>query len=252
MNISGRAVLVTGGASGIGLAFVRQLDRLGARVWVVDRNAEHLAATREALPHLAAANRFVQADVGLEAEAIAAVDTVEAAAGGIDVLINNAAVLRDQTLASKLGKKIRKHSLSDWNETLQSNLTGPFLMAREVVERMLTRRQGGLIVNISSISANGNPGQSSYAATKAAMIALTVTWSQELAMYGIRVCAIAPGFVETAMTRQIPPLFLETIRRRTPLQRYGTPEEFGHAIQFVIENDYFNGKVLDLDGGLRF
>lgn len=252
MNISGRTVLVTGGASGIGLAFVRQLERMGARTWIVDRNPEHLEQTRLALPDLATEGRLLKADVGIEAEAMAAVDAVEAASGGIDVLINNAAVLKDQTLASRLGKKIRKHSLQDWNETLQSNLTGPFLMAREVSERMLTRKRGGLIVNISSISANGNPGQSAYAATKAAVIALTVTWSQELAIYGIRVCAIAPGFVETAMTRQIPPLFLESIRRRTPLQRYGTPEEFGQAIQFVVENDYFNGKVLDLDGGLRF
>jgi 3-oxoacyl-[acyl-carrier protein] reductase len=121
-----------------------------------------------------------------------------------------------------------------------------------VVEGMLRARRPGLIVNVSSISRAGNPGQSAYAASKAAVDALTVTWSQELAIYGIRVVALAPGFIETSMTTRIPPVFLERIRERTPLGRFGTLDEFGHVIEFIVENDYLNGKVLELDGGLRF
>ena len=107
-------------------------------------------------------------------------------------------------------------------------------------------------MNISSISRAGNPGQSAYAATKAGIDALTVTWSQELAPYHIRVVAIAPGFAETGMTENIPPVFVDGIKEQTPLKRFGRLDEFGHAVQFVIENDYLNGKVLELDGGLRF
>jgi 3-oxoacyl-[acyl-carrier protein] reductase len=188
----------------------------------------------------------------VESQVERAVEEIYAEAGGIDVLVNNAAVLRDQALVSRLRGRTRKHSLGDWDETLGSNLTGAFLVAREVAARMVDSKRPGLIVNVSSISRAGNPGQSAYAASKAALDALTVTWSQELAPYGVRVVAIAPGFVETPMTRLIPPLFLAALKERTPLKRFGRLEEFAHALRFVIENDYLNGKVLELDGGLRF
>jgi 3-oxoacyl-[acyl-carrier protein] reductase len=170
----------------------------------------------------------------------------------MDILVNNAAILRDQALAARLGRTIKRHSLADWEETIRCNLTGVFLMARGASELWIRAKRPGLIVNISSISRHGNPGQTAYAASKGAVDALTVTWSQELAPYGIRVAAIAPGFVETAMTTRIPPVFLDQIRQRTPIKRFGTLDEFGRAIEFVIENDYFSGKVLELDGGLRF
>jgi len=250
--ISGQDIIVTGGASGLGLAFATHLAGLGARLWVLDRD-------RAALDSLARQNgngeghiHFLPCDVGQESQVIEAVGQIERRSGGIDVLINNAAVLSDQTLVSKLGRRIKKHSLADWQETLSSNLTGPFLMAREVAEMMIRGKRRGLIVNISSISRHGNPGQSAYAASKAGIDALTVTWSQELAIYGIRVAAIAPGFVETSMTQRIPPLFLDRIRDETPLKRFGTLEEFANTVQYVIENDYLNGKTLELDGGMRF
>jgi 3-oxoacyl-[acyl-carrier protein] reductase len=195
---------------------------------------------------------FVAADVGVEEAVVEAVQRIAGESKGIDVLVNSAAVLHDQTLVSKLGRNLKKHSLADWDETIRSNLTGTFLMAREVAAHMVEARRHGLIVNVSSISRAGNPGQTAYSASKGGIDAITVTWSQELAIYGIRVTAIAPGFVETAMTRRIPPLFLDRIRERTPLKRFGTLDEFGQAIVFVVENDYLNGKVLELDGGLRF
>ncbi len=252
MNIAGQAALVTGAASGLGLAFARRLLERGARVWLLDRDA---AALERAHGQLAAdypAASPLLCDVSREDQVNQALTQVGQAVGAVDLLVNNAAVLRDQSLVSKLGKRIKKHSTADWNETLGSNLTGVFLMAREAAAQMIEQRRRGLIVNISSISRAGNPGQTAYAATKAAVDALTVTWSQELAPYGIRVVAIAPGFVETAMTKGIAPLFLERIRERTPLNRYGTLDEFADALEFVVKSDYFNGKILELDGGLRF
>jgi 3-oxoacyl-[acyl-carrier protein] reductase len=252
MNIVGKNIVVTGGASGLGLAFVKQLQDLGAHVWVLDRNCVALQAVAQNFDKATSHPRFLLCDVGIEEQVVQTVKAIEQETDGIDILINNAAVLKDQALISKLRGNIKKHSLSDWQETLTSNLTGIFLMTREVAEGMIRRNRRGLIVNISSISRKGNAGQSAYAASKAGIDALTVTWSQELATYGIRVVGIAPGFVETSMTQRIPTLFLEQIRHKSPLKRFGTLEEFGQTIQYVIENDYFHGKILELDGGMRF
>jgi 3-oxoacyl-[acyl-carrier protein] reductase len=250
VNIAGLRVVVTGGASGLGEAFCRRLAELDARVWAVDRDGGALQRVRQQWS-AGSTPQFVHADVGVESD-VERLFAEVAASGGLDVLVNNAAVLIDQALVSKLGKRLRKHTLDGWNETIRSNLTGPFLMAREAAALMLQTRTKGLIVNVSSISRAGNPGQTAYGAAKAGIDAMTVTWARELAPYGIRVAAIAPGFVETAMTRNIPPLFLERLREATPIKRYGTLEEFQRALTFVIENDYFNGRTLELDGGLRF
>jgi 3-oxoacyl-[acyl-carrier protein] reductase len=249
VTVSEQSVVVSGGASGLGLAFSRHLAGLGARVWALDRDTRALAAASRESEEIA----FLACDVGDEPQVVDTIARIERESGGITVLVNNAAVLRDQALVSKLGGKVRTHSLDDWKETIHSNLTGTFLMTREVAAAMIRgKRRAGLIVNISSISRKGNPGQTAYSATKGGIDALTVTWSQELAVYGIRVVGVAPGFVETPMTSRIPPMFLESLRARTPLGRFGALDEFARTLQYVIETDYLNGKVLELDGGLRF
>lgn len=253
MNIKDQVIVITGGASGVGLACSNDLAGRGARVWALDRDARALERAGALAPDSTnAALTFVHCDVSREDDVRRVVALIERQGGGIDILVNNAAVLRDQTLVSKVGRVIKTHSLSDWQETLDCNVTGTFLMAREVAEAMIRSKRGGLIVNTSSISRYGNPGQTAYAASKAAIDAMTVTWSQELAVHQIRVVAIAPGFVKTPMTERIPPMFLQRIREETPLRRYGSLEEAAHTLRYVIENDYLNGKTLEWDGGLRF
>ncbi len=252
MKVAGQDIVITGGASGIGLACARALCEQKARVWALDRDPRALDAARSVCKSPPCAPQFELCDVGDSSQVEDCVERIEKVSQGIDILVNNAAVLRDQTLVSKLGGKLKKHSIEDWQETLQTNLTGTFLMARCVAAVMAREKRPGLIINVSSISRSGNPGQSAYAASKSAIDALTVTWSQELALYGIRVAGFAPGFVETPMTDRIAQLFLEKIREQTPLKRFGSLEECVHAVRFIIENDYLNGKTLELDGGMRF
>jgi len=251
VKISGSRILITGGASGIGFECARHFSSIGAVVSIVDNNREAIAELPGEFLELID-DRVLYCDVGNSIEVEAMTATVFETCRGLDVVINNAAILRDQTLVSRLGKRVKKHSLDDWQATLSSNLTGTFLVAREVAARWLADRCGGVIVNTSSVVRTGNPGQSAYSATKAAIDALTVTWSQELAPYNVRVAAIAYGFAETGMTRKIPPIFLDKIRSKSAAGRFASVSELAHGVQFLLENDYFIGKTLELDGGLRF
>jgi 3-oxoacyl-[acyl-carrier protein] reductase len=206
--IKGKTIVVTGGASGLGLGFAKHLSLLGAKVWALDKDIEALTSQRHD-PATSNENiKFVTCDVSSLEQVEQTLNKIINISGGVDVLINNAAVLRDQTLVSKLGKKIKKHSIDDWNTSITNNLTSAFIMSREVAAIMIENKIPGLIINISSISRFGNAGQSAYAATKSAIDALTSTWAIELAPYNIRVTSIAPGFVQTAITKNIPPIFL--------------------------------------------
>jgi len=142
-------------------------------------------------------------------------------------------------------------SLSSWQRVLDVNLTGVFLCGREAVTQMIEAGQPGVIVNISSISRAGNMGQSNYAAAKAGVHALTVTWGKELARYGIRTGTVAPGFIETDMTASMRPDMLERIASSVPLKQLGQPEHIARSVAFIFENDYFTARIIECDGGLR-
>jgi 3-oxoacyl-[acyl-carrier protein] reductase len=131
------------------------------------------------------------------------------------------------------------------------NLTGVFLCAREAAVRMIKLAKGGVIVNISSISRHGNAGQTNYTAAKSGVASMTVVWAKELARYGIRVGCVAPGFTHTDILASMKPEVLEKVIAPVPLKRLGEPDEIAHATQFIIENDFFTGRCIDLDGGLR-
>jgi 3-oxoacyl-[acyl-carrier protein] reductase len=146
---------------------------------------------------------------------------------------------------------IEKHDIAMWNRVLSTDLSSVFYMTSCVVEKMITTRTKGVIVNISSVSAAGNAGQSAYSAAKAGVNALTATWAKELSVMGIRVVGIAPGFIETESTKEaLSDATLQETVKKVPLRRLGKPEEIAQGVVSVIENDYFNGKVYELDGGL--
>jgi 3-oxoacyl-[acyl-carrier protein] reductase len=191
-------------------------------------------------------------DVSREAEVSAALDAVVRDFGSLDVIINNAGIVKDALLIKvKDGEVVGKMSLEQWRAVIDVNLTGVFLCAREAAERMIKLAKGGVIVNISSISRHGNAGQSNYSAAKSGVASMTVVWARELARYGIRVGSIAPGFTHTDILASMKPEVLEKVIAPVPLKRLGRPDEIAHASQFIIENDFFTGRCLDLDGGLR-
>lgn len=254
MQINEMKVVVTGGASGMGRHFVEQLLEGGARVAAWDMNEEGLASLKTAYPGEQLMTQRV--DVSQEDEVKEAMSAAWAQFEGLNGLINNAGIFRDSLLVKKDKKtgEVRSMSLSQWQTVLNVDLTGPFLCARELSERLVAA--GGetpaVIINISSVSRAGNMGQGNYSAAKAALIADTVTWAKELARYKIRVASIAPGFIETPILEGMRPEMVEMMVNQVPMRRLGKPNEIYAGVRFIMECDYFTGRCLDIDGGLRF
>ena len=251
MIIRDKVFVITGAARGLGFAFAKNLAEAGARLALVDMNAGALEQAGSSLREQGAEARFYAANVTVEAEVVALFDNVVRDFGGIDGLINNAGITRDALLVKRKGDDVVSMTTSNWQQVIDVNLTGVFLCGREAASRMVQANCHGVIVNISSICKEGNLGQSNYSAAKAGVSALTTTWGKELSRYGIRVGAIAPGYVNTEMVQQIRPDVLDKINAQIPLGRLAEPEEIAHAARFIIENDYFTGRTLSLDGGLR-
>jgi 3-oxoacyl-[acyl-carrier protein] reductase len=171
--------------------------------------------------------------------------------GAADVLVNNAGVLYSAPLLRLTPSGLERHDAAEWDRVLAADLSSVFYMTSCVVERMVAARTRGVVVNVSSVSAAGNAGQSAYSAAKAGVNALTATWAKELGPLGIRVAAVAPGFTETESTRAaLSEAVLKETVKRVPLRRLGTPEEIAEGVLCVIGNDFFSGKVFELDGGL--
>jgi 3-oxoacyl-[acyl-carrier protein] reductase len=252
MQVTEKTVVITGGGRGIGRAVAERLGRDGARVALLDVNAADLEITRAALAASGIAARSYVVNVAIEDEVIAAMDRIVTDFGRLDVMINNAGILRDALLVkTKDGQIAGKMSLAQWQAVIDVNLTGVFLCGREAAERMIRLGSGGVIINISSVSRHGNAGQTNYTAAKAGVQAMTVVWAKELARYGIRAGAIAPGGVRTEILASMRPEMLEKLIAPVPLKRLGEPEEVAAAAAFIVGNDFFNGRCLDLDGGFR-
>jgi 3-oxoacyl-[acyl-carrier protein] reductase len=252
MQIENKVVAVTGGARGIGKAIAAAFADRGARIALLDLVPADVEAARAELAAKGVDVRAYTVNVAKEAEVIAALDRVVADLGALDVMINNAGIIKDALLVKvKDGTVVGKMTLDQWQAVIDVNLTGVFLCGREAAERMIKLGQGGLIVNIASISKAGNPGQSNYSATKAGVTAMAVVWARELARFGIRAASIAPGFTRTDLLAGMPPEMLEKVTQPVPLKRLGLPEEVAHAAVFIAENDYFTGRSIDIDGGLR-
>jgi 3-oxoacyl-[acyl-carrier protein] reductase len=168
------------------------------------------------------------------------------------VLVNNAGITRDALfLKFKDGELVSRMSLANWQQVIDVNLTGVFLCGRAAAEQMIRAGNGGVLVNISSISRHGNMGQTNYSATKAGVQAMSVAWAKELARFDIRSASISPGFIGTEMVRSMKPEALEKMCQSIPASRLGEPDEIAATVQFIIENDYISGRDFGVDGGLR-
>jgi 3-oxoacyl-[acyl-carrier protein] reductase len=221
-------------------------------VAVGDVNEEGLAALAEESRPLSGTIHTRRLDVSSEADSAAFVDFACDAMNGLTGLINNAGILRDGLLVKRDRKTgaVVKLSRDQWQAVIDVNLTGATWMVRDVVAKMLETGERGVIVNMSSIARHGNRGQSNYAAAKAALAANTKTWAIEFAPHGIRCGAVAPGMVRTPMTAGMPDKAREALITRIPVGRIGVPEDIWLAVRFVIECEYFNGRTIDVDGGL--
>ena len=244
MDAIGKLVIVSGGLGSIGSSLAASLVGIGARVAVLD--------IQQASPDSnAPSSAAYRADLADERSVAAVLEDVVRDHGEPSVLVNCAGLIHSEPLVNIMNPHQRHHSLDAWDAVLRSNLTSTFVLSSHIVERMISKRIRGLVINFSSISAQGNPGQSAYAAAKAGIEALTKVWARELGPFGIRSVAIAPGFIDTpstatALTKEA----IADLRRRTPLMRLGTREDIFSAVRFAIENDYLTGTTIAVDGGL--
>jgi 3-oxoacyl-[acyl-carrier protein] reductase len=231
---------VTGGSRGIGAAVVRELARAGARV------AVNYRASRAAADEIAreVGGIAVEGDVGDPASARALVDQVERELGDVEVLVNNAGVTRDTLLA--------RMSDDDWRAVLATNLDGTFHMCRAVARKMLRRRAGAIVNMTSYVGLHGNAGQANYAASKGGIVGLTKALAKELGGRGVRVNAVAPGYIETELTGVLSEELRELIRTNTPLARLGTGDDVAAAVRFLCSDEaaFVTGEVVLVDGGL--
>ena len=252
MNVRDKTIIITGAAGGIGRSLAGILALRQARLALLDTDQPALNESESLVREAGGTARTYLASAADEIAVTQAMDRILGDFGRIDGLVNNAGITRDALLVKvENGVPVAKMSLAQWQAVIDVNLTGVFLCTREAVERMIRLGNGGVVVNISSISRAGNLGQSNYSAAKAGVAAMTVTWAKELARYGIRVGAVAPGFVRTPMVAAIKPEILQKITAGIPLARLAEPDEVAAAVEFIFSNDFFTGRTLELDGGMR-
>jgi 3-oxoacyl-[acyl-carrier protein] reductase len=248
-RLEDRVALITGGAAGIGKATAIRFAEEGAKVIISDINqeaGEALAAENQAI-------RFYQVDISDRQAVQKWVDGVVAETGRIDILVNNAGVLRDgQLVKYKEGVVVSQMAEADFDLVISVNLKGVFNCTQAVAPAMI-EQGGGVILNATSIvGLDGNFGQTNYVASKAGVVGMTKVWAREFGRYGIRVNAIAPGFILTKMVRQMPEKILEGMKGRTPLRRLGEPRDIANAYLFLASDEasFISGEVLRVDGGI--
>ena len=241
-ELQGQVALVTGGSRGIGLAIARELAEAGAKVAVVARGEAGAQQAAAGLP--GEGHRGFACDVADPEAATALVKQVEESLGGLDVLVNNAGVTRDNLLM-----RIKD---DDWSAVLDTNLRGAFNLIRAASRGMMKRR-GGRIINITSVvGITGNKGQANYAASKAGLIGLTKSVAKELGSRGVLVNAVAPGYIETDMTAELPQAARDALMAQIALERMGRPEDIAPVVRFLAGPGaaYITGQTLVVDGGM--
>ena len=245
IDLTGKSALVTGGARGIGKAICLNLARQGADIAFVDVGRPEVAeATVAEIQALGRKAIYIPADVTDPEACVKAVADTVAAFGKIDILVNNAGITRDDL--------IMRMPIDDWKKVLEVNLFGAFYMIKAAIRPML-KAHAGRIVNMSSVSGQaGQMGQANYSSSKAGLIGLTKATAREVASRGITCNAVAPGFVVTELTKDLPEALQEQIKAATPLGHFGTVEDIANAVTFLASDEaaYITGQVLAVDGGL--
>ncbi|QXO16063.1 SDR family oxidoreductase [Vibrio ostreae] len=251
MNLKESVIAITGAGQGLGQMMAVTLAQAGADLALIDTNEAALIDTQRQCHMLSAKAIYYVADVTNEAQVVDAFHDIVVDFGQLDGLINNAGILRDGLLVKVKDGVVSKMSLEQFDSVMNVNVTGTFLCGREAAVKMIETSSKGVIINISSVSRAGNMGQTNYSASKAAVATMATCWAKELARYGIRAAAIAPGIVHTAMADQMKPEAVERLKEMVPLGRMGEPVEIAQAVKYILQNDYFTGRVLEVDGGLR-
>ena len=251
MDIKDKVIVVTGGGQGLGRAMAISLAEQGANLALIDLNEDNLKESVALIETLGVQAKYYLANVSKEDEVESTFNRINEEFNGFDGLINNAGILRDGMLIkAKEGEVVKKMSLEQFQSVIDVNLTGVFLCGREASAHMIQNKRKGVIINMSSIARNGNMGQTNYAASKAGVVAMTVCWARELGRHGIRVGAIAPGVIRTAMTDAMKPEMRERLEKMKPVGRLGEADEIAHTVKYILENEFFTGRVVEIDGGL--
>ncbi len=244
VELAGKVALVTGAAQGIGRAIALLLAKQGADLVISDINLEKARETAREIEEMGRRALAIKVNVADLSEVEGMVETILQQFGRIDILVNNAGITRDRL--------ILRMTEEDWDAVLDVNLKGTFNCTKAVIRHM-AKQKSGKIVSIASVSGEmGNPGQANYAASKAGVIGFTKTIAREFAARGINVNAIAPGFIQTAMTDAIPEKSRETLMQMIPMERLGTPEDVAQAVLFLVSesSSYITGQVLNVNGGI--
>lgn len=245
VDLSGQTAIVTGASQGLGQAVAVALGKAGARVACVARNAEKLKATVESIESSGGQAEAFSCDVTDRDSVEKVVEHVADEWGGIDILINNAGITRDTLLP--------RMSDDDWDLVIGTNLKGMFLFSRAASRHMMSKKRTGRIVNMASVSGIiGNPGQTNYSASKAGMIGFTRSLSKELAGRKVTVNAVAPGFIESDMTKALGDSLLDEVKKRIPAKRLGVPDDVSATVLFLASPaaSYITGQCLVVDGGM--
>jgi len=244
MRLEGKKALITGAAQGIGKSIALGMAKEGADICIADVNIENAEKTAQEVKALGVKSISIRLDVSKQESITSAFEACMKEFGALDILVNNAGITKDSVLL--------RMKEEDWDAVLNINLKGSFLCSKEAVKIMAKQRYGKIISISSVVAFMGNPGQANYSASKAGLIGLTKTIAKEYASRGIRANAVAPGFIQTAMTDVLSDAVKDEMKKAIPLSQFGTPEDVTNAVVFLAskEADYITGQVIHVNGGM--
>ena len=253
MDLTNKTIVITGSGRGLGHGMAQAFANKGANLAIVDLNEDDIATTVKLCEDAGVKAKGYKVNVAKEDEVEKLFADVVVDFGSLHGTINNAGITRDGLLVKfKEGQVQSKMTLQQWQAVIDVNLTGVFLCGREAAAKMLELGvEEGVIINISSLARNGSFGQTNYSAAKAGVASMAEAWARELARFNIRTGAIAPGTINTDMIAAMKPEARDRLIGAVPLKRLGEPDHIAQAAIFICENDYFTGRIIEVDGGLR-